>query len=153
MNKILVATGGRWYNNRTFAWEFLDEYQPTMVIHGGADGADSLVDEWARSKSIPRVIFGVEDGGLNGWNNVGRRAGPWRNERMIVFAKALREKDMFGEPFWIAGETQINGLALPGRDGTHDMCKRMRAAGLVFADYRKSSVAAQGTPYASDLLR
>jgi hypothetical protein len=133
--------------------DFLDDYQPTMVVHGGATGADALVDRWAINNSIPRVIFGVSDGGAAGWKALGFRAGPMRNQAMIDFLERLRDKDMFGMPLWVVGDTTIRALALPGRGGTDDMVGRCRHNGIIVFDHRQNPKALEGSVYAQGMQR
>jgi len=79
----------------------------TMVISGGARGADSLGERWANDhKRDLRVIYGD-------WKTHGRKAGPLRNEYMAANADAL--------------------LAIRNTKssrGTDDMIRRARAHGL-----------------------
>ena len=80
---------------------------PTLVITGGARGADTYADRVAEMLGIPRMIFPAN------WNGDGpRAAGPIRNQRMIDE----------GRPDLV--------IAFPGGSGTADMLRRARKAGI-----------------------
>lgn len=54
---VLGVTGSRHWKDRDllFAWldRFLEEQGPVrLVVHGGAEGADRMADEWAKSRGI-----------------------------------------------------------------------------------------------------
>ena len=51
------------------------------IIHGGATGADSLAERWAKENSIPTRVFPAE------WETYGRAAGPIRNTKMLEEGK------------------------------------------------------------------
>jgi hypothetical protein len=106
--KVLV-TGGRGFSNRTLLFASLDslhaDHAFTMIIHGGASGADRLAGEWAASRGIPVEVYPAD------WQKYGRAAGPIRNQRMID-----RKPDMV--------------VAFPGGRGTADMVRRVRQTGI-----------------------
>lgn len=110
---ILLVTGGRTYNDRAAAWAALDRAHAkrpiTLVVHGGASGADTLADQWAEARGIRTRRFTVSK---FEWQQHGRAAGPMRNGRMLA-------------------EARPDGvLALPGGRGTADMVRQARAAGV-----------------------
>lgn len=78
----------------------------TRVIHGGAAGADHFADGWAAVQKVPTTIFEAR------WDKDGRAAGPIRNQRMLDE----------GKPDLV--------LAAPGGNGTADMVRRAKAAGV-----------------------
>jgi hypothetical protein len=82
----------------------------TKVIDGAASGADGLAHEWAKSKGIKTQRFRAD------WRLQGRAAGPIRNAQM------LRD----GNPDLV--------IAFPGGDGTADMMRQARAAGVQVMD-------------------
>ena len=79
---------------------------PVRIVHGGAHGADTMADNWARDWCL-EVIRCPAD-----WERLGRKAGPMRNEQMLVDHKP----DLV--------------VAFPGGRGTADMVKRAKAAGV-----------------------
>lgn len=74
----------------------------TLIIHGGARGADTLAGAWAHNNSVPVQVFYAE------WERLGDLAGGIRNGRM------LRE----GRP--------NRAVGFPGGRGTADMHWRLR---------------------------
>lgn len=124
--KVLVC-GGRAYNNQNMVFSTLDRvvrlYRPiAMIIHGDAMtelpdglvcGADYFAAKWAVSRNIRCQSFPVTK---KEWREIGRRAGPIRNQRMIDKASP----DLV--------------VAFPGGRGTADMITRARRAGIPVFD-------------------
>lgn len=54
MSKVLV-TGGREYANKVALTLVLDELRPTCIVHGAADGADTLAHEYAAERTIKEI--------------------------------------------------------------------------------------------------
>jgi hypothetical protein len=54
----------------------LDAAKPTLVVQGGARGADALAARWAAANDVPCETFTAH------WA-LGRTAGPLRNARML----------------------------------------------------------------------
>lgn len=115
MTRVLVC-GGRDYQDRERLFVVLDEHharQPiTVLIEGGADGADRFASMWAFEHEIDSDTFFAK------WKVHGRAAGPIRNQRMIDE----------GRPDVV--------IAFPGGRGTADMMKRARAAGVEVIEVR-----------------
>ena len=106
----LVVTGGRFWNRQSETYAFLDQIDleegVSLLIHGGAKGADSLCAKWAETRGINTLRFDPD------WDTQGRSAGKNRNQDMIDS----------GHP---------DGIAIfPGESGTKDMTRRAKAAGL-----------------------
>lgn len=78
--RVLVC-GGRDYDDRAFIFGRLDALDArrgiTVVIHGAADGADALADEWARSRGKAILDFPAR------WEYGDRYEGRRRNGRML----------------------------------------------------------------------
>ncbi len=105
--RVLVC-GGRYFKQRQAVFKFLDglEKKPTVIITGGADGADALAVDWARERKIKFEVFPAK------WKLYGRGAGPIRNQQMI-------------------DEGKIDYVvAFPGNLGTYDMTSRAVRHGL-----------------------
>jgi len=103
--RVLVC-GGRDYSSYNKVKKVLSELRPapTLIIHGGARGADNLADKWAFENGIEREVYKAD------WDKHDRRAGPIRNSQM------LKE----GKPDLV--------IAFPGGIGTADMVnKSLRA--------------------------
>jgi YspA, cpYpsA-related SLOG family len=102
MTKILVC-GGRGYFNKAFLNAELDSLHSslkfTLLIEGGAKGADALAKEWAIKKGIAVQTFPAD------WDAYGKSAGYKRNLQMV--------KE--GKPHCVA--------AFPGGKGTANMIK------------------------------
>lgn len=78
----------------------------SLIIHGGARGADELADRWAMESGSAIKVFYAQ------WDLRGRFAGMIRNQQM------LKE----GKPDLV--------VAFPGGRGTADMVRRAKAAGV-----------------------
>ena len=78
--KVLVC-GGRNFDDVEFLDETLDAYHEqfvfTKLIHGGADGADTLAGDWAHSRGVQKKVYRAN------WGKHGRAAGPIRNQQML----------------------------------------------------------------------
>lgn len=109
MTRVLVC-GGRNYSDharlRAALSKFHDEAGISVVIEGGANGADRLARQWAHAFAVPVETFEAD------WENQGSFAGPARNKRM------LEE----GRPDLV--------IAFPGGRGTADMVRKARRAGV-----------------------
>lgn len=110
MTRVLVC-GGRDFADEVSAWNALsrlfDEIgEPSMIIHGGAPGADSIAEDYAQQTFCRSHVFRAN------WKKHGKSAGPIRNQRMIDE----------GRPELV--------VAFPGGRGTADMVRRARAANI-----------------------
>lgn len=107
--RVLVA-GSRFYSNKDRLDEVLDHLHShlgfTILIHGGAKGADLLAGRWAIDHSIPVKCY------LANWSKYGRSAGPIRNRQMLADSKP----DLV--------------VAFHGGAGTADMVRRAKLAGI-----------------------
>lgn len=106
----VLVTGGRDYSDKARVFSVLaavhSKHGVTVVIHGGARGADALSAEWARLRKIPCVEFPAD------WDKHKKAAGILRNIEM------LRD----GKPDCC--------IAFPGGKGTAHMLGLMRKSGL-----------------------
>lgn len=113
MTRVLV-TGGRYYDDRDALWSFLDRCHAvapiTCLIDGACHlgGADLIAHEWAVARGVPTERYPVDCLIDGPWP----AAGNLRNGRML----ACSHPDVV--------------VAAPGRNGTKDMCRRARAAGV-----------------------
>jgi len=75
----LAVVGGRDFNNIALLEQTLNQYKDkiTLVISGGAKGADTLAEQWAKSNNIIVKVFKPD------WEKYGRSAGPRRNKLII----------------------------------------------------------------------
>lgn len=86
----------------------------TLLIQGGARGADSLAFEWAAHSLIPTKTFPAA------WGIHGKSAGPIRNNKMLTD----------GKPDLV--------VAFPGGSGTAHMVKIAKDAGVEVREIRGS---------------
>jgi hypothetical protein len=111
--RVLVC-GGRDFDNVPFIWSRMDrvyaEIKITHLIHGGAQGADTIAGDWARTKPIERYVCRAD------WDKHGKAAGPIRNARMLEWQPDLV-------------------VAFPGGKGTADMVQRARQAGIKVIEF------------------
>ena len=80
MSRAVIVCGGRDYLDREHVFAVMDEEHTqnpiTLLMHGGAPGADRLAYEWAIVNHIGTREYAAR------WGKHGRAAGPLRNERM-----------------------------------------------------------------------
>jgi len=106
----LIVCGGRNYRNIHAVRHVLTAVHAkrpiTLLIEGGAKGADRLAREWAVATGVPVATEEAD------WDKYGKRAGPIRNGLML-------SKHM---PDGI--------IAFPGGFGTDDMIAQALKAGV-----------------------
>lgn len=77
----IVVCGGRKYDDRGRLFYVLDwlqeRYGISLLVHGGAKGADALANEWAKLRDVECIVHEAE------WERHGRSAGPIRNAEML----------------------------------------------------------------------
>jgi hypothetical protein len=126
--RILVC-GGRNFNDYPFVRDTLNGLMPpatddmntwlpppdTVIIHGDAPGADRCAEQWVHVNWA-----GVERYPAD-WKAHGRAAGPIRNQRMLDE----------GKPDLV--------VAFLGGNGTADMVRRAKMAGVRVIEPRKES--------------
>ena len=107
--KVLVC-GGRNFKDALTLGSWLGgihkDHGITLLIHGGAKGADYMAGKFAEWAGIPVKVFPAD------WKKHGRSAGPIRNAQMIAE----------GAPDLV--------VAFKGGTGTADMVRKARAAGV-----------------------
>jgi predicted Rossmann-fold nucleotide-binding protein len=78
--KVLIC-GGRDFTDYKYMKRVMDDLikkrNPSMIIHGGARGADTLAGDYATKKQIITLIMPAE------WNKYGKPAGMKRNRDML----------------------------------------------------------------------
>lgn len=75
MNVAII--GSRTFNNYNLLVETLDDVEIDCIISGGAKGADTLAEQYAKEFSLPIKIFKAE------WAKYGKSAGMIRNTTII----------------------------------------------------------------------
>lgn len=53
--KLAITGSRRWRSIRQIQ-QNLDEIAPSLIIHGGAMGADSIADAWARARGVAVAV-------------------------------------------------------------------------------------------------
>lgn len=81
IGKRVLVTGGRDYTNREVVFDALDEIHKqhgiSMIIQGGAGGADCLAFLWATDRKVSDTTCPAN------WRKYGKAAGPIRNQQML----------------------------------------------------------------------
>lgn len=108
--RVLVC-GGRDYSDSAHIFRALDDLHEkrgpiTLLIEGGASGADLVARSWAFHRYIQHVTERAD------WNRHGKAAGPIRNRAMLD----NHSPDVV--------------LAFPGGKGTADMVRQATARGV-----------------------
>ena len=110
--KVIVC-GGREFADQELLFGVLDSIHSTspitLLIEGGARGADSLANLWARQRKIP---FHTEHAK---WQKYKRAAGPIRNNAMLMMKPAMV-------------------IAFPGDIGKKNMISQARNLGVEVID-------------------
>jgi predicted polyphosphate/ATP-dependent NAD kinase len=107
---VVLVCGGRDYTDWFRLRDELDDlailHGVRRIVHGNACGADNLAMNWAEWRNIPQGKYPAD------WKQHGNAAGPIRNQQMLD----SEHVDLV--------------VAFPGGDGTADMVRRARAAGI-----------------------
>lgn len=109
--RVLVC-GGREYLDTRHIHATLDRVHAkhgiTLIITGGARGADVRANAWAISKRIPYISDEITP---EEWDAYGKGAGPMRNKRLLSHRPEAC-------------------VAFPGGSGTRDMMNQAAKAGI-----------------------
>ncbi|HEY5864772.1 MAG TPA: SLOG family protein [Candidatus Tectomicrobia bacterium] len=108
----VIICGGRTYVFNDADRRWLETMGITKVYVGGASGADSSAEWWAKARGVPCVVTHAD------WATHGKAAGPIRNATMLASLKRT------------APGTEIAVIAFPGGRGTADMIQRAESAGM-----------------------
>lgn len=73
----VAIIGGRDFKDYSFLKNVCEKYEMVEIISGGAKGADSLAEKYAKEKNIQTKIF------LPNWNKHGKAAGFIRNTEIV----------------------------------------------------------------------
>jgi YspA, cpYpsA-related SLOG family len=107
---IVLVTGGRNYADRDRVFQVLDKIHAsspiTLIVQGGATGADRHAFVWASLQSVNYETFHAQ------WGTEGKKAGPLRNQRMVDYVHKLE------------GDKIV--VAFPGGPGTDDCVRRAK---------------------------
>lgn len=101
MGEFVAIVGSKDFADAKLVRDYVAMLAPgTTVVSGGARGVDSYAEEAARKAGLATLIFHAD------WENLGRSAGPVRNEKIIARASRV-------VAFW-SGESRgtLNSLVL-----------------------------------------
>ncbi len=118
--KAVIVTGSRNWTDEEAIAKALEASKPDIVIHGNARGADSIAHKLSagRREIIPMPAQ---------WHRDGKRAGPFRNARMLAVLLALRE---------CGYDVEVLAFPLPDSIGTPHMIGLAVDAGVsVIGDF------------------
>jgi len=73
----VAIIGGRDFNDYKLLKSVCEKHQISTIVSGGAKGADSLAEQYAKEKNIQTEIY------LPDWNKHGRSAGFIRNTEIV----------------------------------------------------------------------
>jgi YspA, cpYpsA-related SLOG family len=79
----LIIAGGRDFQDYALLCKTMEQFNPDLVLCGGATGADALGDRWAKENGIPVDYYPAD------WAKHGKAAGPIRNTEMASNATHL----------------------------------------------------------------
>lgn len=88
MYKLIVA-GSRKYDDARYAFSVLEKILKTLpdtdivIVSGGAKGADTIGEQFAKSKGLQTEIL------IPDWDGQGKKAGYMRNESMAKISQGL----------------------------------------------------------------
>jgi YspA, cpYpsA-related SLOG family len=109
--RVLVCGGRGFYDWRLLEqtlYELNKEDEINDLIHGGANGADSLAHQWGLYNGVSIHAFPAD------WEKYGKAAGPIRNKQMLDEGKPDLVVAFIG----------------PGSKGTRNMVDQAKKAGV-----------------------
>lgn len=101
---VVLVCGGRTYDDANRVKLELDKLHITRLVHGGARGADHLADCWADANGVEKGVYKIRRPREDGYR---------RNQRMLEAE----------QPHMV--------VAFPGGNGTADMVRRAKRAGIL----------------------
>lgn len=115
--RALLFTGSRYWSDESPVRSVLLASKPSLIVHGGAPGLDSIVASLALELGVPTRVFPAD------WT-LGKKAGPLRNQEMVEFIKIQRY------PCFYAFHESLS-LGKGTRD-TVVRCMKARVPGTIF---------------------
>ena len=80
--RLLVSGDRYWkWEDRHVILRAIEKLNPSIIIHGGAKGVDTIAGAIGRYLEIEVIVFPAE------WYKYGKAAGSIRNEQMIIEGK------------------------------------------------------------------
>lgn len=105
----VIVTGGRDYKNQEHVTKALESVGATIVVHGGANGADSHADKYSEWAALNLGIYVETIVYKADWDKYGKAAGPIRNRKML-----MENKDAIVLAF--SGGQGTNGCVMIARE-------------------------------------
>lgn len=119
----IIVTGGRTYFNRKLLRKILDDYKPTMIIEGGALGADLLAHHYADDNKIENKTYKAD------WEDLSHPDARIKiradGKKYDAQAGHRRNRKMLEE------NQDAIVIAFPGGHGTADCVKTANELGMV----------------------
>ena len=72
--------------------KLLSNYSDIVIVSGGANGADTLAERYAKEKGYPLIVFPAK------WDELGKSAGYIRNKEMHDFISHFPKRGVVA--FW-----------------------------------------------------
>jgi hypothetical protein len=79
----VAVVGSRSFNDYEQVKRVLDQYSISLIISGGAKGADKLAERYAKENNIPTSIY------LPNYDEFGKRAPLIRNDKIVDEAELV----------------------------------------------------------------
>lgn len=73
----VAVIGSRDFTDYDFLTQVMENHSPTLIVSGGAKGADALAQRYANEKGLEIQIFKPD------WKQFGRGAGVIRNRQIV----------------------------------------------------------------------
>jgi hypothetical protein len=79
IKKIVAVVGGRDFTDYNRLKKILDSVKGKILslVSGGANGADKLVEKYAKDNKFKIKVFQAD------WDSLGKKAGPVRNKQIV----------------------------------------------------------------------
>lgn len=87
---VCLVAGSRCFEDVVLLFDkldyFLQRQEEVLIVHGGAQGADSIAAQYAEHRGFETKVF------LPDWEGLGKKAGFVRNKEMIDFISKYPNK-------------------------------------------------------------
>ena len=111
--RALLVTGDRNWGYFGRVKTTIEILKPSIVVQGGAKGADTAARIMAQELKIPNIEFQAE------WDKYHKAAGPHRNKKMLEHCLRLKKEEFYALDFAIFHDN------LGASKGTRNMAKQV----------------------------
>lgn len=133
---LVLGTGSRsWRHPLLYdvLTSVMEEMGPFVLLHGGADGADDMMGQWASVQPVPsrlrwRIPQVVKPVPPEAWRQ-NRAAGHHRNQQMVDMGP-VRCLGFLSPCLKMSCPQRLKGTVMHGSHGTEDCLRRARRAGI-----------------------